>query len=424
MQKVNTNKLYRYLSLMIAVLITTLPSCNEFDDEIPTINGFTDVQPMTGIVLWEDYYWEDDGGRAIADVISLEYSYMAYSDVLATEGSYNWSAVEAKLNSIASRKHQAILRFYYVYPGFETTVPQYIKDLPNYDETEAKVEGKATWFCDWSNDELKDFTLEFYTKFAQQYDDDPRLAFLQVGFGLWAEYHIYDGPFILGQTFPSKAFQEEFFNHMDNAFLTTQWSISIDAAGSDNGPFHDVPNLLNLNFGVFDDSFMCKPHASENEPNWNFFNRSRYQNAPAGGEFSYYSSHDQKNVLAPSGAHGESYESFAERFHITYMIGGDQPSYHAVERIKAASLSSGYKFEVLSVTTNGGQTIIKAKNIGVAPIYYDAFFSLNNVRSIESLKTLMPGQERVFTINYVGDETLRIDCDRLVEGQIIQFITY
>ena len=29
-------------------------------------------------------------------------------------------------------------------------------------------------------------------EFAARYDDDPRIAFLQVGFGLWGEYHIYD----------------------------------------------------------------------------------------------------------------------------------------------------------------------------------------------------------------------------------------
>ena len=49
-----------------------------------------------------------------------------------------------------------------------------------------------------------------YCFIAEKYKNDPRLAFIQTGFGLWSEYHIYDGPFELGKTFPSKDFQDSF----------------------------------------------------------------------------------------------------------------------------------------------------------------------------------------------------------------------
>jgi hypothetical protein len=110
-------------------------------------------------------------------------------------------------------------------------VPEYIKNISTYNETEGVSEGETTWFPDWTSNVLQGFVLDFYTAFASRYDNDPRLAFLQVGFGLCGEYHIYDGPMVLGSTFPLKEFQGLFIEHMASAFHSLKWSISIDAAG-------------------------------------------------------------------------------------------------------------------------------------------------------------------------------------------------
>jgi hypothetical protein len=156
---------------------------------VPLQSSITRVQPMTGIVFWED------SGRNKNDAIQLEYSYMRYSDIVERRGAYNWSAVEKKLNAISRRGHQAILRFYFTYPGKQTAVPAYIKALSDYHETQGTSEKKPSGFPDWSQPEIKRFVKEFHTRFTARYDRDPRLAFVQTGFGLWAEYPIYDGPF-------------------------------------------------------------------------------------------------------------------------------------------------------------------------------------------------------------------------------------
>ncbi|PJB19108.1 MAG: DUF4832 domain-containing protein [Flavobacteriaceae bacterium CG_4_9_14_3_um_filter_33_16] len=380
------------------------------------VTSFTKVQPMTGIVVWDGNPNVNSGAH------TLEYSYMLFEDVVSEKGVYDWAVVENKLNDIASRNHQAILRFRYTYVGQLTTVPKYIKELPEYNETKGISEGKETWFPDWSNQELKDFSLEFYEKFAERYDDDKRLAFLQVGFGLWGEYHIYDGPFELGKTFPSKAFQTTFLNKMDSLFPNLHWSISIDVEDGNVTPFRNNPSLLKLSFGLFDDSFMAEEHARVNEQRFKFLEFDhRYINNPIGGEFSYYTTFDQENVLSPNGAHGESYESFASRFHVSYMIGNAQYKYHTLERIKEASLHTGYKFEVTKIEKSNNKTFVTVKNIGTAPIYYDAYFSINGNKSNESLTAVIPNQEKIYTINYSGNETLKITCERLLEGQTIDF---
>ncbi len=382
-----------------------------------TIDGnITNVQPMTGIVFWQ-------GSNTNTDAISLEFSYMLFNQVVTDSGQYNWQIVDDKLADIASRGHQAIFRFRDTYVGKQTSVPDYIKNMPGYTETKGLSEGKTTWFPDWTNAEWQRFYIEFYTKFAQKYDSDPRIAFIQVGFGLWAEYHIYDGPFELGKTFPSKEFQTGFFTAIDTLFVQTPWSISIDAADETYSPFSQNPNLTGLKFGNFDDSFMCQNHSGYNKSCWDFFGAQRYTFSPAGGEFSYYTTYDQQHVLDyPNGIHGKSFEQMAKDFKISYIIGNDQPNYQSISRIKQASMASGYKFKIIWAKTTPDSTIMLIQNIGVAPIYYDAWPTINGVKAKQSLKNLAAGGQREFNIASGGNNpVVTIECNRLVPGQKIEF---
>jgi len=404
------------IAVSLSLCLSVIVSAQGFQP-IQIDSEITDVQPMTGIVLWP-------GNSCVTtDAVALEYSYMSYADIVTDTCQYDWTSVDSLLDAMASRNHQGILRFNYVYPGEQTNVPQYIKDLPDYMETLGTTEGLPTWFPDWTHPELKSMMLKFYAEFASRYDDDPRLAFLQTGFGLWAEYHIYDGPFILGQTFPSKACQKDFFNHMDTIFNETYWSISIDAASDTYSPFVQQPACLDIDFGLFDDSFMHENHSGYNESSWNFFDRNRYLEAPAGGEFSYYSSYDQQNVLNPDyGAYCTPYEIYAQDFHITYMIGNDQPAYQTKERIKEASLASGYKFKLVSVQSMPDSTIVEIVNVGVAPIYVDAYLTVNGVMSTQSLKLLPPGQVTTFHIPAGSyNPVITIESDDILATEEIQY---
>lgn len=383
---------------------------------VPLKASITRVQPMTGIVLW------DDSEHRKTDAIQLEFSYVRYSDVVTQADVYDWSRVDKKLEAIAKRGHQGVLRFYYAYPGKQSAVPAYIKALPDYNETQGESEGLATSFPDWTNVELKRFTKEFYTLFAARYERDKRLAFLQTGFGLWAEYHIYDGPLELGKTFPDKAYQTEFLTHLGKTFKQLPWSISVDAADDELTPVAGNDALLDLRFGVFDDSFLNKRHAKENEPNWDALRRNRFRRAPAGGEFSYYTNRDQKQALAPDGPYGISFEKSAQEFHISYMIGNDQPEYQPMARIRKAGIACGYKFRVTKFLSAKGKSKVTILNSGIAPPYRDAFVAVDGVRSKVSLKHLAPGKSVTVEIPRGGKKpVLTIASDHLVAGQVIQF---
>lgn len=386
--------------------------------DVPLHSSIQDVQPMTGIVLW------NDNRLSSRDYIQLEYSYVGYNEVAveADPQTWSWARVERVLASAASHRHQAILRFFDTYPGRATAVPAFLKRLPDYRESRARSEGLWTFFPDWSHPALQEFVKEFFRRFAARYDRDPRLAFLQVGFGLWAEYHVYDPGEELGVNFPSKGFQAEFFRVLESGFPTLCWSISIDAAEASRTPFASAPELKQIPFGLFDDSFLCRDHGGYNHDGFEFFGREKRLRSPVGGEFSYYSDHDQRHALDPAGPWGISFEEMAAQYNVSYMIGDDQPSFQTAERIRQAGMAAGYRFRVTAFKSAAASSQVTIENRGIAPIYYDAWVAVNGVRAAESLLGLRPGESKVFTVDSGGDAPLlTIECDRLVPGQRIGF---
>ena len=389
-------------------------------DVVPLQSKVENVQPMTGIVLWNTHA----KSKTAKDKIQLEYSYMLYNEVCKEKDVFDWTPMDKLLEEVASRGHQLVVRFRYTYVGQKCAVPDYIKAWPGYEETVGKSEGRTTYFPDWRCEELQRFHLEFHKRFAERYDKDPRLAFVQTGFGLWAEYHIYDGPCVMGKTFPSKDFQETFFKEMDKYFDETTWSISIDAADEYYTPFKAKPELLNIPFGNFDDSFMHETHHEYNRDCWMFFGDDRYRIGPRGGEFSYYSDYDQRHCLDKDGMYGRTFESQVAEYHMTYILGNDQPGYQSMDRIKEASMSMGYRFAIKDFRVKGNEAAVLITNVGVAPIYRDAYVSVGGVKGDYSLKNLMPGEEQWIHFKGQGvsaQSVPEIVCEHLVPGQKIEY---
>lgn len=430
------------LSYLFITMMIFVSSCMEAMEPgfvaVEMNRTITSVQPMTGLVLWSGH----DQMDKYTSVITLEFAYCLPCKVVTGKKDgkiqYDWSYLEKILNDIASRNHQGVIRFRYENPGNKevgetgaTAVPQYIKDLSDYNETSNYVEDQKTYYADWTNDELKWFTKQFITDFNVRYKDDPRIAVIQLGFGHWSEGHIYGTPLKLGTNFPSKAYQKEFLTHVSQV-LTIPWSISIDAADSGYTPIVADNALMALNFGLFDDSFMHEHHELNqgdgyNESCWREIGQgTRWHNGVCGGEISYYTRNDQRNFLNPEGMYGWTWEAAAAKYHITFMISNDATGgiYGTVERFQEAALASGYQFHVLQCVTNGSETRLSVTNQGVAPIYRDAYFTIGEHRATTSLKGLLPQDTLKITIpaGLTKPEDLHITSPHILSTQEIEFV--
>ena len=376
--------------------------------------------PLKGIVLWPD---QARAHPELNDVISLEFVYATPSSVVPganPDGSprYDWTSLERTLDDIASRGHQAILRFRYEYPGEKvpeypgvrgaTGVPAFLKALPDYKEGfQPNPNGDGpTWYADWSHPKLLEFTERFYRDFAARYDSDPRVAFLEFGFGHWAEYHTCGTEERLGVNFPTLEFQARMLRLLDGSLRATPWAISIDAASKERSEAASDPELRALGFGLFDDSFMHARHdlsqksGGYNEKGWLAFGADRWRRAPCGGEISYYTRRDQREFLSPRGLYGITWEQAAAKYHMTFVIGNDSLDgrYATPERLREAAGACGYDFRLVRVEQKDGGLVAVVANDGVAPLYHDAYLSLDGFRSAESLRGLQPGETRDFTL--------------------------
>ncbi len=408
------------------------------------------LEPMKGIVFWPD---QAKSQKDLQKSISLEFSYCLPCAVVTGKTgdkiNYDWSSFEKLLDDIKSRGHQAIVRFRIEYPGETiknapnctenvkgaTAVPNYFLTNSNYLETFSENPGGdgPTYYADWSSTALQRFYKQFYADFAAKYDKDPRIAFVQAGFGHWAEYHIYGTKLDLGTNFPTKDYQRDFLMHLDTLFKETPWSISIDAADNSYSPIAGNKTLLALNFGLFDDSFMHKEHDisqgdGDNEKNWQTIGKDRWKTSPAGGEISYYEDKDQKEFLNPAGLYGVTWESAASKYHMTYVIGNDAPEgkYATKSRVFEASSYAGYKFEITGYAVNSISAAVRVKNIGIAPLYHNAYVTVKGVRSNKSLKGLLPGEEATYTISGISiadseSPELTITGDKLLKDATIPY---
>lgn len=399
--------------------------------------------PLKGIVFWCDNAADHP---EIQESIALEFSYFTPSTLVPgvnPDGTphFNWAPLDALLDDVASRGHQAIVRFRYEYPNETvpeypgkrgaTGVPKYIKALPDYRETFSQNPGGdgPTYYADWSHPALEDFTLRFHEAFAARYDADPRLAFLEVGFGHWAEYHTHGTTVRLGKNFPSKAFQERLMRLLTEKMRLTPWLISIDAAQPKYSDFAANKDLASeLAFGLFDDTFMYKTHDISqgegwNEQCWLAFGADRWRRAPCGGEVSYYHKRDQREFLNPKGLYGVTWEQAAAKYHMTFVIGNDSldGKFATPERLAEAAAHCGYRFRLVGARVENGAVIAEIVNDGVAPLYHDAYLSVEGAASVsaESLRGLLPGETRLFSIPFKGVPdlaTIRIVSPKLLPG--------
>jgi hypothetical protein len=113
---------------------------------------------------------------------------------------------------------------------------------------------------------------------------------------------------------------------------------------------------------------------------------------------------------------------------MNYVIGNEAPegSNATKERVYEASSYAGYKFEITGYAINKISAAVRVKNIGIAPLYHNAYVTVNGVRSEKSLKGLLPGEEATFTVAglTIGDSESpepTITGDKLLKGATIPY---
>ncbi len=320
---------------------------------------------------------------------TMEWFYIAVNEVETKEGVYDWTTLERYLEPIAQRGHQAVLRFYYDYPGEKSGVPQYLIDkygleMRPYNEPDDL--GGSGLSPDYSNADFRKSMQNFIAAFGAEYDGDPRIGFITEGLlGFWGEWHNwpFDEDTSDGKpnwSIPTQVYTEV-YEAFDNAFDITQLLVREPKPGTDNASFgtgfHDdsfAYETLSVDAGGQDYSFMQKLKDQGVADAW--------QRGCIGGEV--YPP-IQKKVFRDTltGIFGEKVQNWNKcvgETHVSWLLCDEIKEYRGAARENAirASKGMGYDLQVTrafysdAVDMNLPLSVkVEIKNNGVAPFYYD-----------------------------------------------------
>ncbi|TGO05148.1 DUF4832 domain-containing protein [Serinibacter arcticus] len=321
---------------------------------------------------------------------SMEWFYLPVDAVVTGEDTYDWSAVESRLDAIAERGHQSVFRFYLDYPTQDSGVPEYLlgEDGISQDRAYDFFDNDGVSFSpDYDDPRVISLMVDFIAAFGERYDGDPRVGYVTAGLiGFWGEHHTYpmegevseENP--NGETWmPTQETQDLVWSAwneaLDDTWLLARYpSASVDANG----------------FGLHDDSF---GYATLPSTDWHFLARvaaagmdDAWQQAPIGGElYPPLQTCIFSDPICP-GSEGEieggrdfNFTDAVPAAHISWMMNHQAwaTGYTGEDRTRAieggASLGYDLTATTATVTSSGEQVdvTLEITNRGVAPFYYD-----------------------------------------------------
>ncbi len=383
------------------------------------------TNPLKGFIPYSNP--DDDGftanGKAqVYDQLpyTMEWFYLPLNSVMKDANKFDWSALEKRLNNIASHGHQAVLRFYVDYPDKPCGIPKYLLDdgLKTHTYVDYNNGTHAESLSpDYNDPRMMNAIISFIEAFGAEYDGDPRIGFITEGLiGFWGEWHTWphdgytpstgnltvekevykdpnDGTIRLTDWMPTTANQDKILEAFDKAFNRTK--IQVRQPMGTNG--HSV----DLDMGYHDDSFAYETLSPDYDPvsgqSWMFWGRmeaagatQNWKTNPMGGEmrpeiqstmFNYDPPmYHQDNPSLTSG--GQDFYTSLTVTHATWLLSQvlftTPLSKAAKKRIMEADSKLGYVFYVPKVYIDHDITAGKAmnvgielENLGVAPFYYN-----------------------------------------------------
>jgi len=341
---------------------------------------------------------------------TMEWLTLPASDVVTGPGTYSWAALEAHLNAIASRGHQAVLRFYVDYPGRPTGIPAYLLTSHAVPTHEYTVNGNApgqSLAPDYNSPEMMSMLTGFISALGQQYDGDPRLAFITHGLvGFWGEGHTHpmngkvsgDNP--AGEDWmPTPANQNTLIDTWDKAFQVTPTMARYPSA-----------ETAKRRIGYHDDSF---GYETTGTADWNFLPQLKkakadqaWQHYPIGGEV--YPNIQECSVRNPnncmtSGTNGSTVDISAsiKATHASWLVDNwaFTTTLNGTEHERAVQMSAetGYDLSVARWRMHHGKIEVQIANNGVAPFYYNwsvEAVAVNSQTGVEVGRTTLSGDLR------------------------------
>lgn len=315
---------------------------------------------------------------------SMEFSYIALSDLMYGMDDFRWEKLEKLLDNVASRGNQTVFRVFLEYPNKKEGIPPFLEaaglKVHVYQNTNtAPFPPAQVRTPDYESKLLHEALTKFIAALGARYDDDPRIAYVTAGLlGTWGEWHTYPR----NELWASKATQKLVVDAYAQAFHKTPVLLRYPA-GDDH--CDQVANTA-APLGYHDDSFAWATlDTGLKKDDWFFVPalkkakaRDKWQKYPIGGEIrpEVWGKVFDKEVNVQG---AQNFEECVQQTHVSWLMDtgmfekqAPQARYdRAIEQVRRM----GYDFYVPSVTLKQSGTELTVQcqviNQGVAPFYRD-----------------------------------------------------
>jgi len=314
---------------------------------------------------------------------SMEFQYLALSQLVTGDDQYDFQPLEKLLDDIASRGNQAVFRIMLEYPGRTNLIPRFLIDagltVHRYENTNtAPWPPKAVETPDYEDPLLRKALQQFVRELGKRYDGDPRIAYITAGLlGTWGEWHTHPRT----DLWASKDVQREVLDAYAQSFRKTPVLLRYPAGEDDPryAPTHQRP------FGYHDDSFAYATlNTGRRSDDWFFQARliragaeETWKRFPIGGEIRpevWGCCFDDPPCTPP----GQSFDACRDATHVTWLMDTgmfrQQASPERIQRALAEVRRMGYEFHVKSadvrIDADQVRLTLEVRNTGIAPFYH------------------------------------------------------
>jgi hypothetical protein len=356
------------------------------------------LNPLAGFVPFDGQYHTFP--------YAMEYFYLPVNQVQTDYETFDWTALEAKLQSIANRGHHAIFRLFYDYPDRASGIPGFLSHVPTRSYTAHNNGNEFTSVSpDYEHPDFKRAMLNLIAALGARYDGDPRIGFLQLGLvGFWGEWHTWPHE----DWMPSVTTRNAIIAAFDAAFSHTRLVIREPRGIS---PSTDI--------GYHDDSFVYNTYG---DVSWYHYPKlttagetEKWRHAPMGGELrpEIQTTIWETDALEaqPPGGPVQNWNTSVALTHASWMLVWKTfwPGLDGAAKTRAlhAAQGLGYALRILSWGfSDEGEGLIRLglrlQNIGVAPFYYPWAFEFGLFSGGELRHTVAPADWDVRTVVDAG----------------------
>lgn len=361
--------------------------------------------PYMGWVAWARDVPDKALGEPYAQSHSMVYAGISWRELEPVKGQFDWAGIEDKYQFAywASLGKKINLRIVMDTPTSDPTH----KDIPDwlYDELVAAAgspEGAGKWYDsaeigagfapNYNLSALLEEHERMIAALAARYDEDPRIAYVQIGsLGHWGEFHNYPEP--LSGKFPNVAVSDQYVQHYLDGFkhklLGMRKPFPI-AADNRLGLFNDVfgdkgsteswlgwikDGWSDIGLYIEPDQNAADMQAASKMPDF-------WKTSFSGGEFTsgnpLLSLNDAAIVESLREARLSHTSWLGPSAPADYEVGADGITQDVQENMDTFRKTIGYRYVLNAVKHDGeaaaGDTVsveTSWTNKGVAPLYYD-----------------------------------------------------